>query len=695
MKIHTNKNLLAIIIGSVFTASLMGCKSSESNTVLKPNAPSGIGYELHVPVPETNYPLPMVSNGQNNSDSAVQFNIDHNPLTTLLSGMNDIWTAGVDGWQNNANGDGPESFAHQEILDADVWRHNIQYVVDVTNNRTLEQAIESYSDDRRSKNYSVIDAFGPLTQSYLDGSEAYVDIDVPKVTDITENYHFFAHHNDGGDYTGNETSPLGDVVRLVRDLRNSSASTNPSKYIYSTPRPWRMDDDGDVVYLGSGSHSCVQLNGEIEQRIYDNYQSSVDVLPGVFCAGRHHGSDPLTDKGENRRKDGGYPSGHTNAGYLAAMGYAYAFPERFAEFITRGSQMGENRILTGMHSPVDVIGARIHFQAVSAYALSQQNVYNNAQRAYENTHEYFTDLAHADGYSSLYDYAHRKVAPENEVGYVDGEHAIVYVGDNNRYSNNDENKKLYRERMTYGFEQDLSKAGQKSIVPKGAERLLETRLPYLSDAQRRAVLYTTSIDSGYPILDQSNGWGRIDLVTAADGYGAFEGDVKVYMDAEKGRFNANDSWRNDIAGEGKLRKSGSGILTLTGENTYAGGTIIEQGVLAAGSPTAFGTGDVYINGGTLKVDSDIQLNLANNLTISSGDLAIEASKDASLEIASLAYLDSASLTLTFGENAPQPGERFTILTANKIHGEFNSIESDNNVELSVDYGASAITVTVL
>lgn len=91
-------------------------------------------------------------------------------------------------------------------------------------------------------------------------------------------------------------------------------------------------------------------------------------------------------------------------------------------------------------------------------------------------------------------------------------------------------------------------------VPKGAEVLLETRLPYLDSTQRRWVLATTGIPSGYPVLDDAEGWGRLNLFSAADGYGAFTNNVAVNMDASKGGFNALDRWRNNISGVGKLTK---------------------------------------------------------------------------------------------------------------------------------------------
>ena len=51
-----------------------------------------------------------------------------------------------------------------------------------------------------------------------------------------------------------------------------------------------------------------------------------------------------------------------------------------------------------------------------------------------------------------------------------------------------------------------------------------------------------------------------------------------------------------------LTKSGAGALTLTGSNTYSGGTVINAGALEVASPQALGLGYVVVSGGTLKAD---------------------------------------------------------------------------------------------
>lgn len=58
-----------------------------------------------------------------------------------------------------------------------------------------------------------------------------------------------------------------------------------------------------------------------------------------------------------------------------------------------------------------------------------------------------------------------------------------------------------------------------------------------------------------------------------------------------------------LSGAGLLQKTGSGWLTLTGTNTYVGGTTLADGVLVAGSASALGTGDLAFTGGTLRFTS--------------------------------------------------------------------------------------------
>lgn len=479
--------------------------------------------------PEWGY---FVDTYQNNT--TVNMDVYSNPVLGTLSGFLDLWTPGTS-WDNGTK------------LNSDVLNANIQYVANLAATRTKEQETAAYYDDRRNQTYSVVDGLGSLAGVYREKSGTYTTITSIPDDATSVKYDDGNKANSGGD----SSSELGKMVDLIATLRGNYASTTPAKNFYSYMRPYRWLDDTSIIVP--------------------------TLVPAIS-------STPATD--------GGFPSGHTNASYLAALALAYSVPERFQELLTRASELGNNRIVAGMHSPLDVMGGRVMATALAAATLADPDNAELKQEAYDQAHEL---LLTQTGTSE------------------------------DLYGDYEQNKELYTERLTYGFE-PIASTTEPVVVPKGAEVLLETRQPYLSDEQRREVLATTGLASGYPVLDDPEGWGRLNLFAAADGYGAFNSDVTVTMDADKGGFYAADSWKNDIAGSGKLTKEGTGALTLTGSNTYAGGTVLNAGTLEGGSATAFGSGDVTINGGTLVEDA------AGALTI--GDLTQAAEGTLELNVAS-------------------------------------------------------------
>jgi len=74
-----------------------------------------------------------------------------------------------------------------------------------------------------------------------------------------------------------------------------------------------------------------------------------------------------------------------------------------------------------------------------------------------------------------------------------------------------------------------------------------------------------------------------------------------------------------ISGSGnRLTKAGTGLVVLTGTNTYSGGTAIIQGTLRVTNASSLGTGssnDVTLAGATLDVQSDSALTLGNKVKV--------------------------------------------------------------------------------
>ncbi|WP_110934348.1 acid phosphatase [Paenibacillus bouchesdurhonensis] len=414
-------------------------------------------------------------------------------------------------------------------------------------------------------------------------SDTLLDANIQKVVEITANRTpseaEAAYYDDRRKQSYSVIEGLGALTDIYRV---KAGATTTIKHIPADATTKKYDDEGtnsgspesslgnmvSLVNTLRGTHSSTNPS-----KSFYNYarpfrwSDEVAVLPTLVPA---QNPDPSND--------GGYPSGHTNAAYLTAYAMAYAVPERYQELLTRASELGHHRIVAGMHSPFDVMGGRVMATALAAAILN--------------------DPANSDLKKAAYDEAHNILLTHTGTA-VD------------RFSDYESNKQIFTERLTYDFPQSGSTA-KAAVVPKGAEVLLETRLPYLDDTQRRWVLATTALPSGYPVLDDEEGWGRLNLFAAADGYGALVGDVTVTMDGDKGGFHAEDRWRNDISGEGKLIKKGTGALKLEGSNTYSGGTQIDEGTLKAKSETSFGIGEVVNNGGTIASEVSGKLTIEGN-----------------------------------------------------------------------------------
>lgn len=608
---------------------MAGCGGGDAPWVA-PAAPTGLGRVDTAAVPNETTVLPFVDHAATNQRGDARYaTLATNAGVRVAAGFLDIWTPSsllVDaGVTAAANGSFPAVVASTwsgipgdstdgTVRNAAVHNANIQYVVAATTNRTAEQAERAYLDDRRSKAYSVSDGMGPLTNAWRTASQQTTTITSVPADATTVLY------NDGGNDVGvggtANTQNFGAVVDLVGGI-GENGSTEPAKRFYKYARPWR-------------------------------WSSSVVIAPTLVPA-----------KSSTPKTDGGFISGHSAEGVRRAIAMGYVVPERFQELLARSGELGESRILAGMHSPLDVMGGRLHAQAVATASLATGANSSKRLAAAAQARSTLMAAAGVADATALYRFAHSQATSQD------------------RFADHATNKANYRRTLTYGFTQ-IADTTQPAVVPKGAEVLLETRLPYLSDAQRRVVLKTTAIASGYPVLDDAEGWGRLNLFDAADGYGLFAGDVVVVMDASLGGFNAADSWRNAIGGAGLLTKRGSGQLSLTGSNSYSGGTLLEAGTLVGTSASAFGSGDVFQSGGTLRIDTASKLAMAARYTQTGGTLHVVMSGASlgQLAVASDVTLAGALKVSLPSSYKPAVGTLLNVLTAGNLHGRFTSVTLD-------------------
>jgi membrane-associated phospholipid phosphatase len=244
--------------------------------------------------------------------------------------------------------------------------------------------------------------------------------------------------------------------------------------------------------------------------------------------------------GTNPYGDGAFVSGHTNLAYNQALGLAFLVPQQYKSLLVRAADLGNNRILAGMHSPLDVIGGRIEATAIVA-----TNIYNALYDANGNrldwtnpanaaayaVYQAFTqtqkNLAQSCGTSSV-DACIERAQADHDDHADDGDHTDE--GDHGDHNNREpkdfnldpDDTRGYTYRMTYGLalrdSMDLPES-----VPVQAQVLLLTRFPYATDEQRTKILQDTALPSGFALLDGNTwrGWGRLNLYAAVSGYDWF------------------------------------------------------------------------------------------------------------------------------------------------------------------------------
>lgn len=567
-----------------------------------------------------------------NTNTTANQSVASNAAVYLLQGYSQLWTTGSS-WNNGTT----------TVLGAPVLAANQAYVIQVTRNRTAEQELAAYYNDRRHQSFSAIAGLGDRAATFQSAAGAFTTITSLGLANT-------AKYDDKSNGAGDTTSAtVGKMVTLVNTLRGSNTSSNPSKNYFNSPRPWRLSDDGATVTAtgleSTGYSTAVLADGtpDLSKPLtyFPDYNSSVVVAPSLMAV-----------RSTTPTSDGGFVSGHTNAAYLASIALAYATPERFSSLLLNASEMGDLRIVAGQHLPLDVIGGRMLGTALSAAKL------------YEAGNVTLKAEARTQGAALM--------AGAN-TGRFDGLDAAAVA-------TNRANRDLYTFRMTYGLPttQALDVA---AVVPKGAEVLLETKLNYLSAEQRREVLRTTAIASGHAVTDDTEGWGRLNLYAAGDGYGRFDNTVTVVMNSADGGMAQRDSWHNDISGAGGLIKQGNGSLALTGNNSFSGGVSVVGGELVAASTHALGSGNVSVAGGATLVDyAPGNLQIGGNLTLANGatfEYVVDMpSVGGALMVNGLTQLDGTLRLNLANAGHVLGGAAFQLISTSgsALQGRFDSIE---------------------
>ncbi|MBT0768158.1 phosphatase PAP2 family protein [Kineosporia sp. J2-2] len=338
-------------------------------------------------------------------------------------------------------------------------------------------------------------------------------------------------------YVKGRTSGALPLTSAVINSSNGTAgayvSTSTAKAAFSHPRPY-LPSDATASAVSGDAAECAPstVNGSSQQaiRVGQSYADAkgnlkiTRVAPVTDTTHQFSSSDVTLDAGYGTSgicTGGSFPSGHTTTAYEAGITLATLLPELAPEILARASEAGNNRIVLGVHYPLDIMGGRMDGEAALAARWSDEAYRTEVlEPARKELLSYFKK---ATGRSLIQVIGSQKAYTSNPYGgkKMPGGSAQVVTDRKSAVS-------VYRERMTYGFARTGTKH-QAASVPAGAENLLLTAFPTLTKAQRVSVLAQTEIASGYPLdtAGTSGSWERLNLAAATSATVKLGRDGKV------------------------------------------------------------------------------------------------------------------------------------------------------------------------
>ena len=209
--------------------------------------------------------------------------------------------------------------------------------------------------------------------------------------------------------------------------------------------------------------------------------------------------------------------------------------------------------------------------------------------------------------------------------------------------------------------------------------------PWMSASNLQQTLLTTATDLGDPGVDALYGWGMVNAAKAIKGPGQFASNWAANVTS-----GYDSTFSNDISGSGNLTKNGAGRLTLSGNNSYAGGTSISDGVLAlSGSVRS----DVLVLNSATFESRGGTINGNYSLVNSTGTTAIELGKG--LTVTGQASLKGNLLLLPEAAGYTVAGSE-RIVRAGALQGTFDRVQYANNFfwTAALAYDPTSVTATL-
>jgi membrane-associated phospholipid phosphatase len=408
-------------------------------------------------------------------------------LVKLLGGFSQSWKS-----------DGANDL-HGSVVNAATLKRNDQLVVWINNNATKTQRFHAMQDSEY--NNSAKTAY----DQSLTISTALGSVLGPLYVKGTE----------------------GGKLPLVQKLINSSNGTTgafvgtaAAKATFSYPRPYLATDPttapvpGDAAGCAPTNENGSSLTSIRAGQSYADAKGNLKIHRVANVTDATHQFSPHSvtlsaGYGTTGLCQGGsFPSGHTTTAYEAGVTLATLLPELAPQILARASEAGNDRIVLGVHYPLDIMGGRIDGEAALAARWSDATF--RAKTLNPARAQLVKYLQSKCGHTLLTCIAREKGYTDNPYGgkKLPGGTAQIVTNRASALS-------VYTQRLTYGFAATGAKLAP--AVPAGAGNLLLTAFPKLTSAQRASVLAQTGIRSGYP-LDATRtlhaSWERLNLAAA-------------------------------------------------------------------------------------------------------------------------------------------------------------------------------------
>ncbi|MBF4635040.1 phosphatase PAP2 family protein [Agreia pratensis] len=399
--------------------------------------------------------------------------------------------------------------------------------------------------------------------------------------------------------TGRQNGSLPLTSALINSSNGTSGayvSTGASKAAFSYPRPYLPTDPTTPAVAGDDAGcapTTVNASSLTANRVGTPYASSqgnllITRVPAVVDTTHQFSTNDVSlnasYSGTGICTGGAFPSGHTTTAYQAGITLATLLPSLAPEILTRASEAGNDRIVLGVHYPLDIMGGRMSGEAALAARWSDTKYRTEVlEPAQKELTDYLQQqcggtldacLARGAAYQSN-PYGGQAIPGGTSQIVTDRASAVA----------------VYGERLDYGFAK-TGAANQAPSVPAGAENLLLSTFPSLSDAQRASVLAQTQIASGDP-LDLSGSaagsWQRLNLAAATSATVQLNADGSVTVASVGGKAAVLPVAASNVSDPGSATDASG---SSTSSSLAATGLDAEPIVIGSVAATLLGLGMV-------------------------------------------------------------------------------------------------------